>query len=552
MTQHDKDASIVRHNALQAPRCASHAIAPGRALLAAAALVWATLLTGCATPTPTHRPDQLPPSVQAALDAAGLPADSLSVLVVPAPWPGERVDRSTLGPPLLSIHADRLMQPGSAMKLITSIVALDVLGPEHRGFTELRTTAPQQGDVLQGDLVLRGGADPELGLPELWQMLSALRWGANGQPGVREIQGDIVLDRTLFNPPRPDIGLPPFDETPEFAYNVVPDALNLNGNLVGLRLSAGPRGPVTATLEPPLPGITLDASAMRPVDAPCREWDEHGWRTPEAQPQPDGRTVVRLQGGFPRNCQVAPQLQLMERNLQAAAQLRLVWESLGGTWRGTVREGTPQDAARSQAPDARLVFRRVAHPWGELLRTMNKRSDNVFARLLYLSLGLPRAGEAPAVSSGASGAPTNLTTAERAARRVDEWFKAHGIATDGLVMDNGSGLSRSERISATQMAQALQAALAGRRANELLMSLPVAGEDGTMRRRLTDSPAKGVARLKTGTLRNVVALAGAVPDVNGRPCVLVAVINDGEAGKGRPVLDAAVAWLSQTDGVCRP
>ncbi len=509
------------------------------------ALGLALVLSGCATPQRATL-TQLPPPVLAALAEAGLPADSLSVLVVPAPWPGQKLDRATLGPPLLSVNADRLMQPGSAMKLITSIVALDVLGPEHRGFTELRTAAPQQGEVLQGDLVLRGGADPELGLPELWQLLSALRWGSNGPngqvSGVREIAGDIVLDRTLFNPPRPDIGLPPFDETPEFAYNVIPDALNLNGSLAGLVIEAGtgPQATVSARLDPPLPGITLDSTALQPIDAPCREWDEHGWRTPEATPQPDGSVRVHLQGGFPRGCKVAPQLQLMERNRLAEAQLRLVWESLGGTWRGRVREGTAQDAAASQSPEARLIFRRVAHPWGELLRTMNKRSDNAFARLLYLSLGLPRPGDAPPAPGAAP-----LTTAERAAQRVHAWFRDHGIDDTGLVMDNGSGLSRSERISATQMAQALQVALSGRRANELLMSLPVAGEDGTMRRRLTDSPAKGVARLKTGTLRNVVALAGVVRDSDGHALALAAYFNRDDVGGGRFAIDSLIDWVSR-------
>ncbi|MEK8051339.1 D-alanyl-D-alanine carboxypeptidase/D-alanyl-D-alanine-endopeptidase [Ideonella sp. DXS22W] len=513
-----------------------------RRVITTLALGLALVLSGCATP-PHATLTQLPPPVLAALAEAGLPADSLSVLVVPAPWPGQKLDRATLGPPLLSVNADRLMQPGSAMKLITSIVALDVLGPEHRGFTELRTAAPQQGEVLQGDLVLRGGADPELGLPELWQLLSALRWGANGQPGVREIAGDIVLDRTLFNPPRPDIGLPPFDETPEFAYNVIPDALNLNGSLAGVVIEAGtgPQATVTARLDPPLPGITLDSTALQPIDAPCREWDEHGWRTPEAMPQPDGSVRVRLQGGFPRGCKVTPQLQLMERNRLAEAHLRLVWEQgLGGTWRGRVREGTVQDAATSQSPQGRLIFRRVAHPWGELLRTMNKRSDNAFARLLYLSLGLPRPGDAPPAPGAAP-----ITTAERAAQRVHAWFRDHGIDDTGLVMDNGSGLSRTERISATQMAQALQVALAGRRANELLMSLPVAGEDGTMRRRLTDSPAKGVARLKTGTLRNVVALAGVVPGAGGVTWAFVALQNHKDAGSGRMALDTLVEYLTR-------
>jgi D-alanyl-D-alanine carboxypeptidase/D-alanyl-D-alanine-endopeptidase (penicillin-binding protein 4) len=149
--------------------------------------------------------------------------------------------------------------------------------------------------------------------------------------------------------------------------------------------------------------------------------------------------------------------------------------------------------------DTRVLARRQSRPWGEVLRHLNKTSDNALTRLLFLELGV----------AAMDGEP-QATTRDLADRAVRQWLAVHGIADAGLVLDNGSGLSRSERITPWQLASMLRVAHAGRHAAELAMSLPVAGVDGGLRRRLADSPAAGWARLKSGTLRNVVSLAGYV------------------------------------------
>ena len=467
------------------------------------------LLAGCAS-TRSGEPAALPDPVQHALQCARLSPEALGIVVQPlvtSPADGGLV-----------FQADRPMQPASIMKLVTTAVALDRLGANHRGHTELLTAAPQQGERLHGDLVLRGGADPQLGLPALWQLLAELRW-----LGVQEIAGDIVLDRNLFRPARMDLGLPPFDEAPEFPYNMIPDALQLAGNLVTLELQSDQQT-VQARLQPPLAGVEID-NQLGLNDRSCRDWDDD-WRTPVAETLADGRVRLRLHGAYPRACQQRRALQLFERDQQAERQLRLVWESLGGRWSGRVRAG-------STPPEARRIARHDAAPWGELIRPLNKQSDNVLARLLFLSLGL--------ADSAAEPAATTQALADRAVRR---WFAERQIDSTGLVMDNGSGLSRSERISARQMAEVLRVAFSGPLAPELMMSLPVAGVDGTMRNRLKDSPAAGRARLKTGYLRNVNSVAGYVPDPQGRVWLLVAMLNDDGAARGRPVLDALVDWVA--------
>lgn len=484
-------------------------------------------LAGCAHRS-TDGPSALPGPVREALNKAGLDPSTLAVAVLPLQEATGLWSRA----PLLH-QADRAMQPASAMKVVTSAVALERIGPNARGYTELRTAAPIVDGRLRGDLVLRGGADLELGLPQLWALMLELR-----EQGVRHIEGDIVLDRQMFKPARMDTGVPPFDESPEFPYNVIPDALQLAGNLHVLELQSD-RQEVRARLRPELPGVRLDnqLSLHAPGAVACRDWSTSGWSTPEAMPQPDGQVVVRLRGRYPADCTQRQPLQLMERNLQAHAQLRWVWAELGGHWSGRVREA-PDDA---QGNTTRLLARREARPWGEWLRPLNKTSDNVATRILYLLLGLEEERRA-----AAAGAPQpGRSTRDWADASVRRWFTEHGIELQGLVMDNGSGLSRSERITPRQLALVLRAAQFHLHAPELMMSLPIAGVDGSLRSRMTDTPARGRARLKPGTLRNAVALAGYVEDAQGQRWVMAAMVNHDEAPRrGRPVLDAVADWVA--------
>jgi serine-type D-Ala-D-Ala carboxypeptidase/endopeptidase (penicillin-binding protein 4) len=462
-----------------------------------------------------HADEPLPAPVQQALQAAALPASSLAWAAVPLGRRGRMV----------GYQAERSMQPGSTMKLVTSVVALEVLGPNHRGFTELLSAAPREGEVLAGDLVLRGGGEVELGVPRLWALLMELR-----EAGVREIRGDIVLDRSRYNPPRTDLGLPPFDDAPEFPYNVIPDALNIAGSLLPLKLQSTARG-VAGSTVPALDGITIDTSAMSLVDGRCANWSAH-WK-PALVQRDGGQITIRLQGGLPRDCTARPELQLLDRNELAAALLRTLWRGLGGTWTGRLREGTaPANAA--------LLARQQARPWGELLRPLNKTSDNAWTRVLFHEIG----AAAPAPWAEASLA--NRPTAERADAVMRRWFAAQGIDATALVTDNGSGLSRQERVTPRLLVEMLRAAWAGPHRHDLLATLPTVGVDGTMRLRLRDSPAAGWARLKTGTLRNVVGLAGVMRDGEGDEWAVALLINADNAARGRPVLDALVDHWART------
>ncbi len=491
------------------------------------ALLAALWLAGCATPMapPPLADGTLPAPVVQAMAQAGLAADSLGAVALPLDHAAKAWHYRSGVP----------MQPGSAMKLVTTVVLLDRLGGTHTGHTRLLAAGPVVGGVLQGDLVLQGGADPDFGIAPWWLLLRELR-----DQGITRISGDLVLDRHRYRPARLDIGVPPFDERPESWWNVIPDALPIDLGLQTLELVAD-HSTLRARVKPALAGLRVDTSRMALNDKPCTNWSDD-WVTPLRLDEPGAApaaapgAVLVLQGAFPRGCTRNENLQAVDRTRHAGLVFAQTWRELGGQWDGRVREA---DAA---APETLVVLaQHRSRPWGEMLRTMVKTSDNTLARLAFLELGVP-----------AMAAQPQATTLDLARQAVQGWYAQQGIEAPGLVVDNGSGLSRSERISAQTLAQTVAWAWRSRHAPDVLMTLPVAGVDGTMRNRLKDSPAAGVARLKTGTLRNVRALVGVAVDPQGRSWALAAMINSDEhIAAGRAVLDLLVDRVARGD-LARP
>jgi D-alanyl-D-alanine carboxypeptidase/D-alanyl-D-alanine-endopeptidase (penicillin-binding protein 4) len=455
-----------------------------------------TLLGAAAAAAPAAAQDALPATVRQALRQADLPADALAAVALPLqgsfwlrPWQ----------------HQARVpMQPASTMLTSVARTASPTNAIERSG---ARRRWPPRATGCSGQEPTPGGA-------------AQFRPAAGPrQRGTRH----LLVDRSLFRPARFDQGLPPFDESPEFGYNVIPDALLLAGNLLPLEIRATETG-VTASTVPALPGLEI-TSHMTLSQRACSNWDDD-WK-PARVAQQAGLTQIELNGAFPRGCTQRTALQLIDRQELTERLFRTLWQGLGGTWAGRALE-------QAAPAGTRVLARRQSRPWGEVLRHLNKTSDNALTRLLFLELGVPAMASHP-----------QATTRDLAERAVRQWLAQHGIADAGLVLDNGSGLSRSERITPWQLASMLRVAHAGRFAAELAMSLPVAGVDGGLRRRLADSPAAGWARLKSGTLRNVVALAGYVNDAEGRPWAVALMVNHDRASVARPVLDALVDHIAR-------
>ena len=440
----------------------------------------------------------LPASVSRALEQAGIPARSVGIVV-------QAVDG---GPPLLALNARNPLNPASAMKLLTTYAGLELLGPAHTWRTEALADAVVRDGRLDGNLYLRGSGDPRLGLEQFWLLLRQMR-----VRGVSEIRGDVVLDRSAFAVSEHDPGA--FDGQPLRPYNAGPDALLVNLASIRLTLQAdAAHTTVRVIAETPSDGLRIGNRLSLGREA-CGDWREQIRATVSGQ-------TIELAGIFPAACgEKALHLMPWTADIQVEGLFRALWQELGGSFSGRVRAG------RTPAAASPLAIHE-SPPLGEIIREINKYSNNVMARQLFLSLD----GERPA-------------TAEGARRQVGSWLQAKGLKLPDLVLDNGSGLSRSERISAEGLAQLLRAAWQSPVMPEFIASLPLAGVDGTLRKRLNGSAAGGRAHLKTGYLEGVRAVAGYLLDQGGRRWIVVFLINDPKARLGKPAIDALLQWLAE-------
>jgi serine-type D-Ala-D-Ala carboxypeptidase/endopeptidase (penicillin-binding protein 4) len=436
---------------------------------------------------------QLPPSVQAALARAQIGADSAAFWVAEA-------GRANL--PLLAHRAQIPMNPASVMKLVTTGAAFELLGTGYTWTTSMTLGGPVRDGVLDGPLFIRGGGDPALVIERLWLMLARLQ-----REGIRTIRGDIVLDRSLFQVGEVDPGA--FDGERLRAYNVRPDALMINfkSATYTLRPDAA-RNVAVVSVEPALDGVRVDATVPL-SNGPCGDW-----RSALGADFSDAARV-RFAGRFSVNCgEKAWPLAFADARSYNARVIAALWKSLGGTLAGQVRDGTvPQGMVPS--------FEFASPALAEVARDMNKFSNNVMAHQVFLTLGATQAGRG---------------TWDAAREVVGQWLRTRGSCTaDEFRLDNGSGLSRDERLTAHCLGQMLNTLWNGPAMPELLASLPVAGE-GTAKRAKS---AAGRAHLKTGTIDGVTALAGIVHAASGRRYVMVAMINHPNAGTGaaRAVLD---------------
>nr|WP_240756026.1 D-alanyl-D-alanine carboxypeptidase [Pandoraea sp. XY-2] len=190
-----------------------------------------------------------------------------------------------------------------------------------------------------------------------------------------------------------------------------------------------------------------------------------------------------------------------------------------------------QCAHRRRAPGAHLLVTHRGQTLAEVVHDMNKFSNNVMARQLFLTLGL---------AADNNRTPASLT---RSRDVLNRWLDKNDLAMPGLVVENGSGLSRIERISATELASLLQHGINSPTAQVLIESMPTVGVDGTMRNRLMNRDVAGNAHIKTGTLDDVGAVAGYVGSRSGNIYVVVSLVNDPRASQARGFNDALISWV---------
>ena len=458
----------------------------------------------------------LPAELDAALARAGIPPEAVSLLVFDA-------DSGSPTRARLSLHARQARNPASVMKLITTYAALDLLGPAYTWTTPVYLEGSRHDATFDGTVYVRGQGDPTLVEERLWLLLRNLQG-----IGIRHIHGDLVLDRSAFVLPATDPGQ--FDGEALRPYNASPDALLINYKAIVLTLRPDPTThQALVQSDPPLYGVQVQAQVPL-LSGACGDYRGQ-LKADFSDPQ-----KIRFLGGYSAHCgeKVWP-VAYADPASYAPRAVQGLWLAMGGSISGAVRYGTVPAPLLQLAPA--LVF--ASPPLADVIRDINKFSNNVMAQQLFLTLGRERQHS----DAGTSASPGDASSPDTARSVVQAWWKQR-IGSDALpTLDNGSGLSRQARISAQALGTLLQTAYRAPTMAELMASLPISGMDGTLKRDRSGASA----HLKTGTLDGVSARAGYVDGTSGKRYVLVALINHANAttDAARQFLESVVAWTAR-------
>ncbi|MCU7874308.1 MAG: D-alanyl-D-alanine carboxypeptidase/D-alanyl-D-alanine-endopeptidase [Candidatus Thiodiazotropha sp. (ex Lucinoma borealis)] len=448
---------------------------------------------------------KIPVSIAKTLRTHNIPAADVSLYV-------SRVSETS---PSLALNEAVPRNPASVMKLLTSLLALDTLGPDYQWQTEAYIQGTLEQGVLVGDLILKGYGDPHLTPERFWQLLHGLR-----ERGIQMIQGDLILDSSYFVATKEQRG--DFDGKPWRAYNALPNPLSLNFQATQLHLLPDrTEGVVHAFTYPPLANLKI-SNHIKLVSGPCQK--PHLRPVVHLSEHKNGATV-NIQGSYSTKCSEWSNTYLvMDPAEHLGGAFSLLWKEMGGQFNGVVKQGI--------APRGAKPFHSIeSRPLAEVIRGMNKFSNNLMSRMLLLT-----------VSAETQGAPATITQSQDL---IADWLSSWRLSSERVRVSNGAGLARDAQISAEIIGQLLQTAFQSPIMPEFMASLPIVGIDGTMRKRLHKTALAGRAHIKTGSLNDVSSMAGYVQDRHDQRWVVTLIINHPglRAWQGKQIQDAVLRWV---------
>jgi serine-type D-Ala-D-Ala carboxypeptidase/endopeptidase (penicillin-binding protein 4) len=444
----------------------------------------------------------LPPEVSDALKKAGVPESGTAIFV-------QDVDSNK---PMVMLNGDKPMNPASVMKLVTTYAALEMLKPTFRWRTEVYRDAVMENGVLNGNLIIKGYGDPSFKEDDFRRLLVRLR-----QQGLKKIQGDLIIDKSYFATSVENHKV--FDNEKWRSYNALPSAFLVNGRNTSFRFTAH-KETVNIAQEVELPEVVI-INNMKLTKGGCGSWRDRFNYDVNATKT---KAVVSFTGNFSSRCgEKYLELSLFDDEQYAFFMFRKLWRELGGEFNGHFRSQTEMPLQVVKLAE------QGSQPLANIVRDINKWSNNVMARQVLLTIAAEHHDQ-PA-------------TEVRGMLAVKSWLTDKGRRTDHLVIENGSGLSRIERVSVKDLGQMLIDAYQGPLMSELMSSLPILSLDGTLIKRLRKTPVSGRAHMKTGSINGVKAIAGYVLDAKNRRNVVVMIVNDAKASSSKKAQDALISWV---------
>ena len=451
---------------------------------------------------------------------------------------GKEFDRSPLGIWVESIERDRVLYshdpdrslvPASNLKIVTTAAGLSVLGADYRFRTCLRYSGKIEGEVLDGDLVVVASGDPTLGgkLQEDSPTAVFEKWAEELKSrGIRTVSGDVIGDDDLFSDESTPAGWK--DHYLISPYAAQSSALSFNDNCIKVFFDPGPSvgSPARIRLSPPTSYVTIDGTVKT---VPASQKTVIGFDRAKGT----NRIVVKGHRSMRKENRY-DYATIHNPTLYAATVLA---ETLRNS--GIRIDGKPVDI--DDLPEERKVFtgetlcEYVSPPLSAILPMINKESQNLYANQIFLTVGshvgLPagrrRYDPGQAFPAAGSREFTSAGWAE-SATAVHTWLRSIFVDPQGLVMDDGSGLSVLDRTTARQLAGILKYMHRHPDRQVFVDSFAVAGEDGTLRKRLNGTKAEGRVLGKTGYIKDVRSLSGYVTTIKGETIVFSFLLNNAE------------------------
>jgi len=419
------------------------------------------------------------------------------------------VDAAT-GTDVFARDADTPLAPASNMKVLTALAALATFGPAHQFTTTVSADRPLDGEGAVGTLAVRGGGDPALTSEVLWRLAADLQ-----RRGLRRVRDGLLLDDAYFDNERWN---PAWGSPSVRAYHAPVAALTANYGAFSVEVAPPARAglPAAVSVDPPVPFFRLTSGVRVGGDAPIsvdRDSDGDSER-------------IRVGGSIrPGAATVAVQRSVTDPVRYAGAVLRMQLAALGIAVDGPDRVGPVPAGFREL-----VAFR--GKPLGDVVALMMKWSNNNIAEMLVKNLG-----------AHASGAPGSWPTGVAA---VQAQLGALGVDQSGLAMFDGSGLAAADRVTPRTLVGALRAARASFAFGpEFAAALPIAGRDGTLKKRADGATDR--ARAKTGLINGVASLSGYAHASDGRELIFSILNNGSPAGDAAAIAanDAFVEALVQ-------
>jgi len=464
-------------------------------------------------------------SAAAADKRGGLPRALDAIVDAPRfahAWWGVEVRSLRSGAVVYARNPERNLKPASTLKLVTTAAVLDAFGPDARIRTTLETAGRLDGlGRILGDVYLVGRGDPNLsgrfadGRPTAIfdDMAEALR-----QQGVRRIEGRLIGHEGLFKGDRRGDDWSWGDLV--WGYGAEVSALSFNDNTAVLTVAPGEREGDAIVVD------RLPATAYYRVVSTAVTGPRGGAR--ELTLKRDlGSTVVRLSGAVAAGS--PPQALTIALEDPARYAATVFAEALAA--KGILLAGGVDTTSEPLPAGTRVLAAHDSPPMSEMVSVVNKVSQNLHTEMLLRLLGAQAKGEG---------------SVEMGHAAVDDFLRRLGVPADSWAMQDASGLSRSDLVTAHGMAALLAAMERHRYAAAFRDSLPVAGVDGTLATRMEQPALRGKVVAKTGTIRHVNALAGYVTARSGQRFVFYAAVNHhpGPSSDSVAALDAIAALLA--------